>query len=49
MKLTDEQKTTIFQALGEASMCWSKIPKGIFDSNNAERIGDKLIKDLEKS
>lgn len=39
-------KTLIFEALGEVSMCWSEIPKGIFDSTKAKEIGDKLIKDL---
>ena len=36
----------IFQALGEASMCWSETPKGVFDSNKAKEIGEKLMKDL---
>jgi len=44
--MNKEQKSLIFQALGEASMCWSETPKGVFDSNNAERIGNELIKAL---
>ncbi len=36
-------ETAVFQALGEASMCWSQRPKGIFDSTNAKRIGDELL------
>ena len=28
----------IGEAIGEGSMCWSQIPKGIFDSTNASRI-----------
>ena len=36
----------IFQALGEASMCWSETPKGEFDSNKAKKIGEQLMKDL---
>lgn len=35
-------KTAIFEALGEASMCWSETPKGVFDSTHAEEIGNKL-------
>lgn len=37
----------IFMALGEVSMCWSETPKGVFDSNNAARIGDKLVEDIK--
>jgi len=48
MKVTEKQKTAIFQALGEVSMSWSEIPKGIFDSSNAERIGNELIELLNK-
>ncbi len=33
----------IGQAIGEASMCWSEIPKGIFDSSNASRITKETI------
>ena len=36
----------IFQALGEASMCWSETPKGEFDSTKAKKIGEQLMKDL---
>lgn len=43
-KLTLEQE--VFQALGEASMSWSETPKGIFDSTNAKRIGDELMKKI---
>lgn len=31
-------KKIIGEAIGEGSMCWSKIPEGIFDSKNASRI-----------
>lgn len=33
----------VFQGLGEASMCWSETPKGIFDSDHAARIGDEIM------
>ena len=29
-------------AVGEASMCWQPIPKGVFDSSNAIKVTDKL-------
>lgn len=44
-----ELRDKIFVALGEVSMCWSEIPKGIFDSNDAIRIGEELIKEIEKN
>jgi hypothetical protein len=37
MKL-DEIKEIIGLAIGEGSMCWSEIPKGIFDSKKASNI-----------
>lgn len=41
-------KKLIFEALGEASMCWSEIPGGTFDSKEARRIGDKLFEDIKR-
>ncbi len=38
----------VFMALGEASMCWSETPRGVFDSTNANRIGEELIKYIEE-
>lgn len=32
----------IYQALGQASMCWSEIPTGVFDSIQALQIGKEL-------
>ena len=40
-------KTKVFESLGEASMCWSETPKGVFDSNNAERIGNELLEFID--
>lgn len=40
--------TKVFEALGEASMCWSETPKGVFESSNAKRIGDQLVKDINE-
>lgn len=33
----------VFTALGEASMCWSETPSGVFQSERAARVGDDLI------
>jgi len=45
----------IYESIGEASMCWSEIPKGVFDDVEANRIGlelmtlvDKLIAEKEQ-
>ena len=42
----EQLKTLVFTALGSASMCWSETPKGIFESDKCELIGDKLIDDI---
>lgn len=41
-------KDAVFQALGEASMCWSDIPAGVFDSIHAAAIGDRLMATIEQ-
>lgn len=40
-------KNKVFEALGEVSMCWSETPKGVFDSTNAERIGNELLHEFK--
>ena len=37
----------IMKAIGEASMCWSETPKGVFDSTKASQIGKKLLEDIK--
>jgi len=39
---------TVFQGLGEASMCWSERPKGVFDSTNAKRIGNEIMQAISE-
>jgi hypothetical protein len=34
------------QAIGEASMCWSEPPKGVFDASKAEEIAERLMDDI---
>jgi len=41
-------KELIFQNIGEASMCWSEIPSGIFDSSRAEKLGDEIYEAYKK-
>lgn len=38
----------VFVSLGRASMCWSEVPSGVFDSVEARAIGEELIKTIEK-
>jgi hypothetical protein len=47
-QITDAQKASdaVYQAIGEASMCWSEYPKGTFDSRRAEKIGRELLEVL---
>jgi hypothetical protein len=37
----------VFQALGQASMCWDPPPDGAFDSTKAIDVGHRLIADLK--
>ena len=45
--MTDNLRTLIFEALGEASMCWEFPEKaGIFQSDRAEQIGNRLLEEI---
>ena len=33
----------VYQCLGEASVCWSELPKGTFNSSEALKIAQKII------
>lgn len=46
-QLKKEIQEKVFQSLGQASMCWTETPKGIFKSEEAKQIGDKLVSFLE--
>lgn len=37
----------VFQALGYASMCWSEVPTGIFESDRCREAGEVLIAFIE--
>lgn len=45
----DDIKTKVFEGLGEASMCWSETPKGIFDSTHAKKVGDEIMAAIENN
>lgn len=36
-------RETVFQAIGEASMCWSQTPGGVFDSSKAQTVGERIL------
>lgn len=38
----------LMEALGEASMCWSEVPSGVFESDRAIGVGEKLEKKILK-
>jgi hypothetical protein len=44
----EDYKRKIGEAIGEASMCWSETPRGIFNSERAGKIVDELVKIIEK-
>lgn len=41
---TNKLRTEVFQAIGEASMCWSKTPEGVFNDTKASEIGERLMR-----
>lgn len=36
-------KEIVGEAIGEASMCWSEAPCGVFDSTRASALADKVV------
>lgn len=33
----------VFDALGQASMAWSEVPSGVFDSEKCSALGEQII------
>ncbi|MEF3692246.1 MAG: hypothetical protein V3574_04310 [Candidatus Moraniibacteriota bacterium] len=46
--IKENYKTIVNEAIGEASMCWTETPKGVFVSERAIKISDKLVETIEK-
>lgn len=42
---TDQLAEKIGIVVGEASMCWSEVPKGVFDSTKAAAIAKRIFLD----
>ena len=38
----------VFISLGRASMCWSELPKGTFDSTTAVQLGVEIMKAIDE-
>jgi hypothetical protein len=38
----------VYINLGRASMCWSEIPKGVFDSTRAAELGEEIMKAINE-
>ncbi len=48
LDILNDWEGLIIQAIGEASMCWSDTDKaGVFDSDKAKQIGEKLLQDIK--
>lgn len=39
----------IYTAIGQASMCWSETPKGVFDEKAANKIAKDLLEYINKN
>lgn len=44
----EQLQKIVFEALGEASMCWSEIPQGVFESTRALEIGNRIMKAFDE-
>jgi hypothetical protein len=47
---TAKEKLTelVYINLGRASMCWSDIPSGVFDSTKAAELGKEIMDAIDK-
>jgi hypothetical protein len=41
-------KQLVGECIGEASMCWSITPHGVFDSERASKIVDKILAHVDR-
>ena len=52
MKITERQmsdlRSKLFQAIGQASVCWEPKPTGVFESTLALDVGEVLLGDIVK-
>lgn len=48
LDILNNWKELIETAIGEASMCWSETPKGVFDEEKAKEICERLLVNIKK-
>lgn len=48
-KLTDEQREKIGQLVGEATMLWNPRPTGVFESQEASDVLNKIYAVIEET
>jgi hypothetical protein len=41
-------RNKLYEYIGEASMCWTEPPKGVFDSQRAVKITEEMIFFIDK-
>ena len=48
MSAPDKSRLTqlVMEAMGTASMCWHPYPTGVFDSDEVQRLGNRLVEQL---
>ena len=44
----DKLRELVFVNLGQASMCWSELPKGVFNSAKAVELGREIMDAIDK-
>lgn len=44
----EKLRELVFINLGQASMCWSEIPKGVFNSTKAVELGEEIMKAIDE-
>jgi hypothetical protein len=48
LKYAYKLKELVYTAVGSASMCWYMTPQGKFDDKSANKVAEKLVKDIEE-
>lgn len=41
-------KEMVYMAIGEASVAWSELPKGTFETSKAEAIAERILAEFQK-
>lgn len=46
-EIIENLKTTVYESIGKASMCWQPIPSGVFDEKLANEVAAYLMAEIE--